>query len=402
MKKLLRTLALRTGLGLGASALAGGACNNSTEPLSTATSVQISPSAGLITAVGDTLQFTALVRDGNGGILSAPFLVWRSEDRDVATVDPNTGLATSRAAGVTSIKGTSGSAEGTASLEVYIDPNTSFTAGQTYLGRNGYTEYVAGDLPVIIAVPRGGDGVPDEIDDRTIGRVEREDGTAEMGLALAAAIAQQTGGTPHLITSRLHTDKLDPDATQSDGAQGDPFGDQAWREYHGFISESKRAVNASFSGGMFVEIRGHAHPTARIELGYLITGSALAGSDTELSVPLIVNGSSVRDLAQTSGVSFGELVRGQSSIGGLLDAGGYAAVPSPSQHDPGGQPYFTGGYSLGQHGSRDFGTVSGVTISTPLTGIRDTDQNRQQFAAALTTSLGGFLLTHFGIDWTSP
>jgi len=352
--------------------------------------------------VGDTIQFTALVRDGAGKILSSPFLVWRSEDRGVATIDPNTGLATSRAAGVTTVKGTSGSAEGTASLEVYIDPNASFTAGQTYFGRNGYTEYVAGDLPVIIAVPRGGDELPTEIADRTTGSAPREDGTVELGLALSAEIARRTGATPHLVTSRLHTDKLDPDATQSDGAQGDPFGGQAWREYHNFIAEAKRTVGARFTGGMFVEIRGHTHSLARIELGYLITGSALAGSDMALSVPVTVNGSSIRDLAQTSGAAFGELVRGQSSMGGLLESAGYPSLPSPSQRDPGGQPYFTGAYSLGQHGSRDFGTVSGVAVFTPLTGIRDTDQNRQQFAAALAASLESFLLVHFGIDWASP
>ncbi len=152
---------------------------------------------------------------------------------------------------------------------------------------------------------------------------------------------------------------------------------------------------------MFVEIRGHTHSTARIELGYLITGSALAGSDMELSVPPTINGSSIRDLAQTSGTLFGALVRGQSSMGGLLESAGYAAVPSPSERDPGGQPYFTGAYSLGQYGSRDFGTVSGVAVFAPLTGIRDTDQNRQQFAAALAASLESFLLVHFGIDWAS-
>ena len=43
----------------------------------------------------------------------------------------------------------------------------SYVAGQSYLGRNGYIEYVAGNAPVILTAPHGGSLTPGGIPDRT-------------------------------------------------------------------------------------------------------------------------------------------------------------------------------------------------------------------------------------------
>jgi len=61
-----------------------------------------------------------------------------------------------------------------------------------------------------------------------------------------------------------------------------------------------------------------------------------------------------------------------------------------------GNPYFTGGYSTRRHGSRDGGTVSGVQIEAHYTGIRNTSENRENFAEILTELLDIYFQEHFG------
>ena len=43
----------------------------------------------------------------------------------------------------------------------------SYVAGQSYFGRNGYVEYIAGNTPVILTAPHGGTLSPSSIPDRT-------------------------------------------------------------------------------------------------------------------------------------------------------------------------------------------------------------------------------------------
>ena len=50
----------------------------------------------------------------------------------------------------------------------YGDTNlSSYTPGTTYWGRSNYTEYIAGNLPLIISAPHGGDTNPAELPNRT-------------------------------------------------------------------------------------------------------------------------------------------------------------------------------------------------------------------------------------------
>ena len=76
------------------------------------------------------------------------------------------------------------------------------------------------------------------------------------------------------------------------------------------------------------------------------------------------------------------------------------AIPSPDEPDPGGNPYFTGGYNVDRHGSRDGGPVSGIQIEMNYSGVRQTEQDRQAFAAVLAEAIGEFLRIHYGYDWT--
>jgi hypothetical protein len=289
---------------------------------------------------------------------------------------------------------------------------TSFSAtaasplvDHTYLGREGYIEYVAGDLPIIITAPHGGTLRPTEIVDRTApGVLVRDTNTEELARAISDALAARTGGRPHLIINRLHRVKLDANREIVEAAQGSRPAQRAWYEFQMFTEAAKRSVVASQGRGFYIDLHGHGHAISRVELGYLLTFSELELDDATLNATAYENKSSIRTLSQAaSGATFVELLRGPTSFGSLLETQSFSAVPSQSQPNPGrtgGVPndYFNGGYNTARHGSSSGGAISGVQIETHFTGLRDNAVSRARFGAAIAAALDTYLATHAGLD----
>jgi hypothetical protein len=270
------------------------------------------------------------------------------------------------------------------------------TPGASFLGRNGYTEYLPGDLPLILSAPHGGDLTPSEIPDRTYGTTVTDRNTRELILQIRSAIKTQTGFYPHIIISHLKRTKLDPNREIIEAAQGDPEGERAWYEFQAFIDAAGDIVEDEFGEGFYIDLHGHGHDIQRLELGYLLSSSDLSISDEALAGPTFVNKSSYKVLGSKPGLNFAHLIRGPSSLGTLMELEGVPAVPSQSQPNPGGDPYFNGGYNTARHGSRDSGSVSGVQIECNYTGVRDTEASRQAMAEALGRALATFFPEHFG------
>src|SRR5262245_33625946 len=84
-----------------------------------------------------------------------------------------------------------------------------YQPGNSYFGRNGYIEYLAGDLPVIIAAPHGGRLRPDELPDREAGTFAFDTNTQELARVVADELHALTGHWPHVIICRIHRRKLD-------------------------------------------------------------------------------------------------------------------------------------------------------------------------------------------------
>ena len=79
--------------------------------------VAVTPDTVVLTAVGQTAQLTAEVRDQLGQVMEDEQVAWASSDTLVATID-STGLATAAANGTATITATAGSASGTAAVTV--------------------------------------------------------------------------------------------------------------------------------------------------------------------------------------------------------------------------------------------------------------------------------------------
>lgn len=270
--------------------------------------------------------------------------------------------------------------------------------GQSYFGTGRYIEYVAGDLPLVITVPHGGRVAPNSLPKRTKGVREMDANTQELARALADELRSRSGGGhAHVVFSLLHRSRLDPNREIREAAEGQPEAERAWREFHAAIEGALAAAVARHGFAFLVDLHGHAHPIARLELGYALTAAQLNVSDADLDASGVIAGSSVRDLYTKRGGSAAALLRGPQSFGARLVEAGLRAVPSPAEPQPGDHPFFSGGYIVRVHaGAAETTKVDGVQIECPRAGVRDTPDNRKRFARAAADALLVFLRDHYG------
>jgi hypothetical protein len=273
-----------------------------------------------------------------------------------------------------------------------------------YFGRADYVEYLPGTLPIVVAAPHGGTLTPDELPDRT-GNVTtvRDRETEELARQIGEVFDDLFGGRPHIIIMRLRRTKIDANREIVEATLGHPLAERAWHEFHLFTDAAKAQVMAQHGSGFFLDLHGHGHtwegePLNWIELGYRLTATELAGTDTQINGAAMVTKSSIRTLVQTSGSTHVALLRGPYSLGTLLEEEGYRSVPAASDPHPDGRPYFSGGYNTMRHGCSGGGPICGVQVEANFAGVRDTPANRAAFAAALGRSLETFFQQHYGVS----
>lgn len=274
----------------------------------------------------------------------------------------------------------------------------NYIPGTSYFGRSNYIEYIAGNLPFIISEPHGGTNKPSEIPDRTYGTFATDSNVELLIRNVKEEIAKLTGHFPHVIICRLDRDKIDCNREIVEGAQGDPEAEQAWNEFQNYIIGAKTNIAAQFGRGFYIDLHGHGHDIQRLELGYLLTSSELANSDSTLNSTFWENQASIRKLSQNSPLTFPSLLRGSNSFGAFMEDEGYASVPSDVTSNPGTNDYFNGGYNTVQHGSLNGGVIDGMQIESNFTGVRDTSVSRTNFAKAMARILDKYFILHYGMN----
>ena len=280
----------------------------------------------------------------------------------------------------------------------------AYQPGVSYFGRSNYVEYIAGDLPLVISAPHGGTLCPSEIPDRKEGEFTSDALTEELARAVREGFEDRLGHCPHIIICRLDRHKVDCNRPLEEGAGEDPAARQAWNDFQQFIETARNTVLAQTHAGLYIDLHGQSHAVKRIELGYCLTDTQLTNSDRAINDPAYAEASTIRALTRRANIHFSELLRGPNSLGGLLAAKGYPAVPSPAMPNPGpGNSYFDGGYNVRRHGSAQGGAIDGVQIEVNYSGIRETDLNRITFARALAEVCDAYFATNYGLDLrTSP
>ena len=278
----------------------------------------------------------------------------------------------------------------------------TFTPGVSVFDSNGYVEYIPGNLPVIISAPHGGYLEPDSLPDRDCNDCVygRDSYTQELARSVNEAFFEQMGGYPHIVINLLQRRKLDANRDIGDAADGNPVVEESWANYHQFIDSAKNKVIQDYERGLFIDLHGHGHDVQRLELGYLLSGSELRLSDSELNTLTYVEQSSIQTLVDDNInlLTHSELLRGRYSLGSLLSNIGDPAVPSASDRYPFSfESYFSGGYNTGRHGSRSGGEIDGIQIECN----RDVRFNNayKQFAVDLTKSINKFIDIHYDDEY---
>lgn len=275
-------------------------------------------------------------------------------------------------------------------------PPASYLAGQSYLSSDGYVEYIAGDLPLLLLVPHGGTLRPATLPDRTSGVTDSDTNTQDLARRIAAALFRRTGRHPHVVICLLHRVKLDCNRDQSEAAS-DARARAAWTRFHMVARAARDSIIRRSGAGFAIDLHGHGHALQRLELGYLLDAATLGLPDATLAQPGYAAAASVRELASRVAGGLPELVRGPGALGTLLAAAGFPSVPSAGVPAPGGDPYFNGGYNTAVYGSRDGGAVSAVQVEANYMGVRDTPAAREAFAEALARVLEEFFRSRVGI-----
>ncbi|HEX8672377.1 MAG TPA: hypothetical protein VF710_10820 [Longimicrobium sp.] len=313
------------------------------------------------------------------------------------------------------LAGCGGPPDGVTAPPAGVQP-VSYTPGQSYFGRNRYVEYIAGNAPVILSAPHGGDLTPDEIPDRTAescggtATIGRDLNTRELVVAMQRRYFARFGSYPHVVVNHLHRSKLDANRDLLEAACGDAEAGVAWREFHDFLTTARSAVVRTGGRGWYMDMHGHGHPIQRLELGYLLRDDQLDLSDARLDAyRAYEDTSSIRTIsAQATRLSFSALLRGAASLGTLYTSRGFPAVPSSTHPSPAeGEAYFSGGYNTARHtcgaeagplGGAARGAICGVQIEANYTGVRDTQANMDRFGDVTAEVLDSYLTLHWGLD----
>merc|ERR1719204_1835717 len=191
--------------------------------------------------------------------------------------------------------------------------------------------------------------------------VHADRGSSVLALKMRQTMGQELGVMPHLIVSRLHRSKLDPNRDRNNAAQYDPMAELTYDTFHSQIQK----VHDLFKGpAIHFDIHGYrTHFVDNwLELGYNIRGSDLNARqlDPELS--------SIKALAARSDKEFPSIINGEDSLGKLVMEEGYRVVPSPQYPQPNTGvmgKYFRGGYITRKWGSLYGGQVDCVQLEVP-------------------------------------
>merc|ERR1719483_907234 len=98
-----------------------------------------------------------------------------------------------------------------------------------------YIEYKKGSgLPLIICVPHDGWEYPADIKNRTEGGLISDSKTLEIGKGLFDGLTKKFGMSPHLVISKLHRSKMDPNRPINEATEGDLKAEAAYKAYHKF------------------------------------------------------------------------------------------------------------------------------------------------------------------------
>ncbi|PCJ64294.1 MAG: hypothetical protein COA58_13130 [Bacteroidetes bacterium] len=279
-----------------------------------------------------------------------------------------------------------------------LNLHAQYIPGNSYYGVNQYIEYIAGDMPIIIVAPHAGSLQPTILPD--INTRGADNGTMELALFMADSLHLKTGGCrPHIIINHLRPNKLNPvhSATDSTTSAGtNTIALQALNDFHNFIQIAHDKVSLDWGKGHYFELHGNGTAEEWNMIGLGISKTYLNMADSIIDTR--VNYSTVKNLCTVGGANFLEVLKGPTSLGGMLDSHGWKSTTSPSYPAPPDSiTFFYAGQNTWRYGSKNSGTIDATHLES-YWKFMVLSANRSKYSHDLADVMLEFMNIHYGLN----
>ena len=261
-----------------------------------------------------------------------------------------------------------------------------------------FVEFRAGNYPLLLIAPHGGDLKPQWITDRDCENSVVTQDQYTLGIALQIEQAlQESGIKPYMVLAKIHRLKIDLNRSLETSHCEDDTSNDLWRLFHDQVESYRQNIIDTYGRGLIIDIHGHGHPNQRIELGYLLTSQQLR--DLVLEAPSTQDPTtSIHSLVEShpQNLSLNELVFGTQALGTLLSSRGFPTVPSNQDPAPlAEEPFFSGGTNTKLYGSKSRGNVDAIQLELNRQGLRATTTDRERFANTFAQVLREYMELHY-------
>lgn len=267
--------------------------------------------------------------------------------------------------------------------------------GKTYTDDVKWTEFIVGDLPLIISVPHGGTTMLTDAATRSCkGAVTVTDSkTIELVKEIEKAFLAKYKARPFIIISNLSRKHVDHNRDLEEGTCGNKVMEKPWNQFHDYIDTAIVLATNKFGKAIYIDLHGHGHTKQRLELGYNLTAEELRNLDAKDSKQ-VAKSSVVNLLATDKNLDLNHLLLGSDAFGTLITKEGFNAVPSKQDVAPlEDDKYFNGGYNTKRYTSAKYPTIFGFQIESNFKGVRDA-AGRPAFATAFVDAMGSYFKTY--------
>jgi N-formylglutamate amidohydrolase len=262
-----------------------------------------------------------------------------------------------------------------------------------------FVTFKEGNFPLILVAPHGGDLKPQWIDDRDCDNAVTTQDQYTLGIALQLEQAlHDIGIKPYMVLTKIHRIKIDLNRSLETSVCQDETSNELWQLFHQQIERYRRDITQKYGRGLLIDIHGHGHPIQRIELGYLITSQQLINSSNEDNFNDLNTNISIKSLVSNhpENQTLNQILLGPNSLGTLLTAQGFPAVPSEQDPAPNvGDPFFSGGANTKNYGSRDGGKIDAIQLELNRQGLRQESENRQEFSHVFARIISVYMHYHY-------
>jgi hypothetical protein len=260
-------------------------------------------------------------------------------------------------------------------------------------------EYIAGDMPIIIVAPHAGNLQPTILPD--ISTRGNDNGTLDLVNFIADSFHFKSGGCrPHIIINHLRPSKLNPVYDESDSllaAGTNIIALQALNDFHHFIQFAHAKVTADWGKGHYFELHGNGTNEKWNMVGLGISKTYLNSPDSVIMTR--VNQSTIKNLCTVGGANFLEVLKGPTSLGGMLDSLDWKSTTSPRfPAPPDSVTFYFAGQNTWRYGSKNSGTIDATHLES-YWEFMVKSSNKLKYANDLTNSILKFMNLHYGFTF---